>query len=179
MIAITDINNLVRDLRAVIMQQAELDGKYVLNAIQLKGPIMHANEGTQGQMLFKSFSQDDTVIIFELMEGDDEEMSDPDEDYKEFVYMPYRMHIMMYGNTSATKAKILKTRLLTEEVRLALMTKGINLIDCTKIESSPEIINDCIWQRKDFYINFSSYMLVSRVTSIQDYLISSDIKVEK
>lgn len=178
--SVETLENIEIYTRKLLISQAEVEGKYVLNALQLKGPTMHQNVGTNGEMIFKSFAPTDTVIIFELIEqGHSEDMSEERFENSDelFVFVQYKISIIIYGSNSGLVSQKLKARLLSSECRDDLFSHGINLQTISTIESASEFINSSLWLRRDMTLYISCYFKVNKLISEKSMQELGELKI--
>jgi len=135
-----------------LITQSELDNTKVLNSNSVRGVDLAkliANTNNQ----YTSIETTDVVLLFEFLKHDDtNNMSYTDEKDKVNTYSSYKVHIIIYGNTSDYVAHKLKSRLLTSKVIQDLYDKGIYLKEVSPIETDNEFINNTYWNRTDLDI---------------------------
>lgn len=178
--AIQSIESLEAILRSVLLTQSALDGNHVLNALGIRGPAMEKPGTTQGEVIFESMTNDESILVFELYEKDEySEDTIVNDVSKLFTYVELGLKLIVYGKSSRTLAQTIKARLLSQEVRDALFASGVNLQTISAIEPASEYINDVLWQRRDFEVSLSCYLNISKITNNDHFTNADTIEIIK
>ena len=170
--SLTDLKEINKILRTVIIAQSQLLSANVRNALSLHGEDLEKLiEGT----VYNSYEVTDCFALFELKYRDSsnnisftntDQTNDPVTIQNSFAFQ-----VMIYGNASPTTAALFTARMRTAKVRQDLMTQGVYIERVENPVSINEYINDSMWIRTDVVINISCEMLVQQVSN--DYQVSS------
>lgn len=173
--AISNIHELDRLLRNMIIAQSGLDGSRVLNSISIRGQDL---EKMIDDKVYSSYDLNDSVILFEVRarNEENESLSMTDEDDSLIVYAPYEIHFVIYGNMSGMLAQVLKARIETEKNRDDMRNEGIQIEKVSNIETLNEFKNETVWIRNDFSIEFACMYKVEQDSKYEDY---DDVQVTK
>ena len=158
---------IVKILRAMIMSQLEVKEDQVLNVLSFRGADLHKN---LEDFTYKTFNQKDLVIVFELLETtSSNNITYTKADDSLLIYASYKFDLSIYGSNSGLKSKILRARILTDEVLTDLEQKGIHIYNVSYPTSGTEFINDVIWERKDMYIELSVKYESSKILTSNEF----------
>ena len=167
--AFANVNELNKELRTVLMTQAELDGQYVRNALSTFGE-------TLDKLLFKqtydSISPCDQLMLFELRSRQNKaDVSMTEADDSVTFYKSYELYVIVYGENAADVMNKLIARLRTQAVRLQLIELGIFLEEVGNDNSLNEFKNNVMFHRHDCSVNISCRFSIEQVNS--DYLMEN------
>lgn len=151
---VENIKDIIKILRNTVIEQANLDGKFVLNALSVRGAML--NKSTE-QQIYQTFERTDLFILFALIEHEtsDNVTIDNDDKTGSIRYVSYQFNLSIYGEAAGMTVQLLQTRLLSNEVRVSLYNQGIKLQNIDEPTSSNEFINNTLWLRKDMSINIA------------------------
>ena len=158
---------IVKILRAMIITQLELKEEQVLNVLSFRGADLRKN---LEEFTSTTFNQKDLVIVFELLETDSTNNITYTQDNDSLlIYASYKFDLSLYGNSSGLKSKVLRARILTDEVLTDLEQKGIHIYNVSYPSSGTEFINNVIWERKDMYIELSVKYESSKILTSNEF----------
>lgn len=158
---INSTKDIIIALRNEIITQAEIPSNYVLNALSFYGTEMHRS---QNGIVFDSFSQEDTFIIFELNKRDTSDTVNYSSGDDIINYASYVMRLNIYGEDCDLLSRKLRSRLLSEEVRNNLYEKGVYIQNIPYPESINEYINEVMWEREDLEIEIAVRFNINKIT---------------
>lgn len=168
---------IVKTLRELIISQLELKPNQVLNSLSFRGADLHKEVEN---FTYKTFSQNNLVIIFELLENDStNNITYTDNENNIILYASYKFDLTIYGKDSGIYSKKLRARFLTDEVLEELEQKGIRLYDIDYPSSGTEFINDVIWERKDMSIYLSVRIDTTKILINEEFERADDLTVIK
>lgn len=161
--AFSDINELNKELRSVLITQAEIDGQHVRNALSTFGE-------TLDKLLFKqtydTICPCDELILFELKSRrNDADASMTEADDSVTYYKSFELYIIIYGDNAANVMTKLIARLRTQAVRLQLIDSGIFLEKVGNDNSLNEFKNDVMFHRHDCSIDISCRFSIQQVST--------------
>ena len=160
MLPYTTFNDVIINLRKVIIDYVGIDNNRVLNATTVRGADL-AKIINESQL--NSFNLNDSFIVFELKESTDKDYYIINEnDDENSLISRYHMDLKLYGNAChVISHKILST--FREEMILQdLYEKGIHFTGITYPESANEFINNTLWKRCDLTIHLETRMNVEK-----------------
>lgn len=147
---ITNENTLITNFFNTLVIQSQLSQDHVLN---VNSPTGIDLSKLLLDNIYVSYLRTNSVILFEfLRNSDNNNMSYTKENDDINKYTSYKVHIIIYGNTSSELANKLKPRLLSGKVIDDLYNKGIYIKEIGEIETINEFINNKYWNRNDFDI---------------------------
>ena len=166
MIAFSDINELNRIIRTQLIKQSGLDGSFVRNALSLYGTNLHKETSTN---IFQTLEQDDVLMLFELQIPQNQYDTSMTEDDDSISYFKsFVMKIIIYGANADNVAIKTAARLRSEFVLNKLSEEGIYIQTVTDPMSMNEYLNDVMWHRADFDINFSCMFEIEQVDNFDN-----------
>lgn len=170
---LTDINTAIKVLRQMLINQSQLEPNKVLNALSVYGP----ETLTTGENCQFSFTNEDTFILFELIEiesNNNVDMIESDDTVS--VYATYEFKLIIYGTDSANIAQKLKGRFRTAKVLDELYVQGIQLYKVDRPTAMNEYINDAMYERRDMSIYFSINLQVEQIDDYDAFAQLNEIK---
>lgn len=171
---LTDINIAIKVLRQMLINQSQLESNKVLNALSVYGP----ETLTTGEDCQFSFTNEDTFILFELIEiesSSNVDMTESDDSVS--VYAAYEFKLIIYGTDSANIAQKIRGRFRTTKVLDELYAQGIQLYKVDRPTAMNEYINDAMYERRDMSIYFGCNLRVEQVTDYDTFAQLNDIDV--
>lgn len=159
---VNSIEETVIVLRQTIARQAELDVVDVINADSIRG----AELARPINGVLTPYSAKDNVIVFELNEYPDVDLSMQKDDESMLDISSHQLRLVVYGDTSRTISRKLKARMLSQRTLNELSAKGISIMNISNIESSSEIVNTVRYLRRDLQITFIVSM---KIEAIDEY----------
>ena len=159
---VNSIEETVILLRQTIARQAELELVDVINADSIRG----AELARPVNGVLTPYSSKDTVIVFELNEYRDVDLSMQRDDESMLDISSHQLRLVVYGDNSRTVSRKLKARMLSQRTLNELSAKGISIMNISNIESSSEIVNTVRYLRRDFQIIFIVSM---KIEAIDEY----------
>lgn len=163
---ISNINDIVKILRTVLIQQSELNADRVLNSLSMYGTEL---DKLIEDEKYGAIDQNDALLLFELLaRATTYDMSETENDAIQY-YKAFTMHVIIYGNTSSDIAIKLINRLRTETVRAELQSNDIYLESVSDVTLLNEYKNDSMWLRADFDINIAAQFTITKVTISDNY----------
>lgn len=176
--SITDIIEIDKDIRNELIRHSELNPNRVLNAISVRGQDLSK---LVDERTYMSYNLSDCFIIFEVVmntrSSDNVIMTESDESITD--YSVFDVKVTVYGNKSNILCHLIKSRMLTEEARYSLYSKGIWLKEIGEIQSVNEFINNTIWPRTDFDITVGVRLSFNKIISDDTFEELNDIEVIK
>lgn len=164
--SIDDINVVIRRF---LIRQSEVNEHFVRDAKTLFGPSLDKSEDS---VIFESIEHEDVMILFELhARKSDSDITQTLEDGSIISYKSFVVHIIIYGDDSATVAEKLVARFRTQKVRSDLQSNAIHLEEISEITELQEFKASTIWERNDFDINISCNLIFSQIND--DYEVAS------
>lgn len=159
---VNSIEETVIVLRQTIARQAELDVVDVINADSIRG----AELARPINGVLTPYSAKDNVIVFELNEYPDVDLSMQRNDESMLDISSHQLRLVVYGDDSRTISRKLKARMLSQRTLNELSAKGISIMNISNIESSSEIVNTVRYLRRDLQITFIVSM---KIEAIDEY----------
>jgi len=159
---VNSIEETVILLRQTIARQAELDVVDVINADSIRGAEL--TRPING--VLTPYSAKDDVIVFELNEYPDVDLSMQRDDESMLDISSHQLRLVVYGDNSRTISRKLKSRMLSQRTLNELSAKGISIMNISNIESSSEIVNTVRYLRRDLQITFIVSM---KIEAIDEY----------
>lgn len=159
---VNSIEETVIVLRQTIARQAELDVVDVINADSIRG----AELARPINGVLTPYSAKDNVIVFELNEYPDVDLSIQRDDESMLDISSHQLRLVVYGDNSRTISRKLKARMLSQRTLNELSAKGISIMNISNIESSSEIVNTVRYLRRDLQITFIVSM---KIEAIDEY----------
>ena len=148
---ISSFSELEKNLREILIEYSELDGKFVLNALSLYGTYLSERNNN----ILSGLTVDDVMILFELVSAQSTNNVSQTINTDVVTSRSYELKIMIYGNSGEQVAVKLVSRLYTQESRDRLHSLGLHLYDSTEFISVNDYINETMFPRTDFSIKFS------------------------
>lgn len=161
---VNSIEETVVALRQAIATQAEISLDDVINADSIRGAEL--TRPVNG--VLTPYTSKDTVIVFELVEYSDVDISMQDFDESIYDISSHQLRLVIYGDNSRTVARKLKSRMLSQKTLNFLSQKGISISQISNIESSTEIINTVRYLRRDMKIVFVCTMKIDAIDEYED-----------
>lgn len=172
---LTDINIAIKVLRQMLINQSQLEHNKVLNALSVYGP----DTLTTGENCQFSFTNEDTFILFELIEVESTNNVDMTESNETVsVYVAYEFKLIIYGTDSANVAQKLRGRFRTAKVLDELYVQGVQLYKVDRPIAMNEYINDAMYERRDMSIYFGCNLLVKQVDTYDAFAKINQIDVD-
>lgn len=159
---VNSIEETVILLRQTLARQAELELVDVINADSIRG----AELARPVNGVLTPYSSKDTVIVFELNEYPDVDLSMQSDDESMLDISSHQLRLVVYGDNSRTVSRKLKSRMLSQRTLNELSAKGISIMNISNIESSSEIVNTVRYLRRDLQITFIVSM---KIEAIDEY----------
>lgn len=159
---VNSIEETVIILRQTIARQAELDVVDVINADSIRG----AELARPVNGVLTPYSAKDNVIVFELNEYSDVDLSMQRTDESMLDISSHQLRLVVYGDNSRTISRKLKSRMLSQRTLNELSANGISIMNISNIESSSEIVNTVRYLRRDLQIIF---VIAMKVDAIDKY----------
>lgn len=156
---VNSIEETVIALRKVISEQAEISLTDIINIDSVRGAEL--TKVVDG--VVTPYSARDTVIVFELVESNDLDLSMQLQNNSMLDISSHQLRLVIYGDNSRTVARRLKSRMWSQQVVNGLSLKGISLSHISGIDSSTEFVNTMRYQRRDMRITFIVSMQVEPV----------------
>ena len=171
---ISDTNELNKIIRAKIIEQTGLDGKWVRNALSPMGSMLDKNEDDE---IYTSIDPTDVLILFELGYRDNNsDFTEDDGEDNISYYKSYDFNITIYGDEASNTGYSLISKFRTDYVRQTLWDQGVYLESVSSPTSVNEFVNKRIWKRCDFTINIACRMVIKKTT---DYYKFNSVKIDK
>ena len=168
---ITSVREIEKILRAAIIENSAVDENFVRNVITEFSVDLDKDYTSS---IFKGLSEEDAVILFELVPDDNNsDMSEDIYNTNNIAYYKYfKLKVIIYGDDAISVSMRLISRLRSASVRDELIGQGINISSISETSEVNEIINGVVWQRSDFNINIGCKMIIEPVKEnyeIEDY----------
>ena len=161
MLPYTTFNDLIKNLRKVIIDYVGLDNDKVLNATSVRGPDLLK---IISEIELTSFNLKDSFMVFELKESNDKDYYIMDEnDNEHSIISRYHMDIKLYGNACHIVSHKMLSVFREQWLLQDLYAKGIHFTGITYPESANEFINNTLWKRCDMTIHLQARMKVEKV----------------
>lgn len=167
MISINNLTEVDRIIRECLIEQTDIKADLIRNSLSQYGTMMNVNSKYS---IFESVTPDDLIILFEpslRSSNSNVSFAEDDESISSYVAMNY--HLFIYGNSSASAAAELKSRLESESSRYSLYDQGVYLENVSECMSVNEYDNGVLWMRTDLDINISVQLNISPKTPSHDY----------
>lgn len=153
-------------LREMIINLSELDPKKVLNSNSVRGVSLEKLIDTN---IYTSYNLNDNIILFDVTPTTSENNLTQEYEDSLLIYHAYKLHLVIYGNSSDSLALFLKARIEEEENRIKMHEKGILIEEVNDITSLNEFINDTLWIRNDLDILFSCSLIVHKDDGLKKF----------
>lgn len=167
---ITDLHEIEKIIRNILIEQTNLPGTRILNGQSIRGQDLSK---LVGEKIYKSYNLKDNVIIFNLTLRDSENVNftdiNPENKQSIIKMVGTTIKLTIYGNSSINLAQIIKSRLETENIRYKLLQEGLYIESIRNTFTTNEIINDTYWQRVDLNIELDCEMEIEKITDFDDY----------
>lgn len=148
---ISSLSELEKNLREILIEYSELDGKFVLNALSLYGTYL----SERNKNILSGLTVDDVMLLFELVSTQSTNNVSQTINNNVVTERSYELKLMSYGNSAEQVMIKLLSRLYTQESRNRLHSLGIHLYDSSEFISINDYINETMFPRTDFSIKFS------------------------
>lgn len=146
-----DFNEIDVVIRAQLILQSTLDGKYVKNLASRYGANFDKNVDDS---IFESISPSEAVIFFLTEKRPSaNDVSMTNEDDKITQYSSYDIRVSIYGEEAISLSTNIIARFRTSKVRSLLYESGVHLASVEESGSIYEFKNDVAWLRSDFTIH--------------------------
>ena len=173
MIAFENINDIEKIIRAKLIQQSQIDGKFVRNSLSLHGEAL---DKVLNEQIYTSIDKNDVLILFELRSrNNDNDMSETNNDRIEY-YKSFEIYVIIYGDNSTNIANNIVARFRTELVRTDLQTKSIYLETISDPTKLNEYKNETMWLRNDISIDIRCKLSINAI--VEDYEFDTLNKIE-
>lgn len=163
---IININNIETIIRNILIEQSQLDPKFVRNSLSLYSTPLDINT----QNVLETIEQDDTMLLFELRARTDVlNISEQDLETGAITYYQgYQVHVIIYGDECRTLANKIIARLRSSRLNDLFRENLLEFYGASNPESIQEYINNVLWLRTDFDIDLSCIMEIDPVS--EDYV---------
>lgn len=174
MITFTSINELNKYLRNMLIEQSGLSSDRVLNSLSLNGTDLDKKISSADEE-YNSIEIDNTTLLFELLTRASNNNSSEDAlpigtAQSKIIYnRAFRMHIILYGDSSPDLANTLVARIRSENVRVQMYNQGVFIETVDDPESINEYKNEMMWLRTDFNIDIDVEFNISQITADNNY----------
>lgn len=164
MIPYITYTDLIINIRKELINQSELDGNFVINAVSVRGPalkkLISEDQST-------SLNLHDGFIIFELLEDKNSETNIilHNDDNSSDNITQYKLLLKIYGNTCHEISQKLTARFKMQDIIMELYSKGIWVKNISFPETINEFINDTVWPRCDIEMTI---IVRYNITSIKE-----------
>ena len=176
--AITSFKELTILIRKMLLKQSNVNDDNVLNLMSVRGQDLQ--KLIQDSGIYVSYDLNDSIILFNISKSNSTENVQLDLQNNIIpTYMSYRCHIYVYGNNSYFLAEIIRSRILTQKNLDDMVGNGIKITSCSDIETSRGFINETVWPRSDFDINFSCLYEIKPVDDYEVMDTLSDLYVKE
>lgn len=159
----TDFENVIRNLRKIIINYIGIDGNRVLNALSVRGAdLLKIINETE----LNSYNLSDSFIVFELLEDPDKEYFVMEEDEDNVCYISnLHMDLKLYGKPCHAVSRKLISTFKNETILMELYNSGIYYRGITGPSSVNEFINNTLWPRCDMTIKVQIKTVVAKPIS--------------
>lgn len=162
MIKAITYDDMIVNVRKLIISQMEIEGERVLNAASVRGPDLQKILNETDVM---SPNLNDVFMTFSVIEDDnDDNYIIPEEDDTMSETASYKFAIKIYGNSSHMCAHKLRTLFKTPEVTTLLHENGIYLRGIAYPVDVKEFINNTLWSRCDIELEIQVRHNFEKVT---------------
>lgn len=172
--SINDINYIEIALRKILIEQSEVDGEFVRNALSVFGTT---TDYAVGEDIFNSISHQHALIIFELQLSNTTDVTETVEGGYTRVEQSFNAHITIYGDECKSVSNRLVARLRSDAVRNKLHDDGLHLISASTPTCIFEYKNDTMWLRCDFGIELGCKMLIKEITRPDEAMIINGLEI--
>lgn len=163
----TDIQEINKIIRNVLILQSGLQPNQVMNGVSLHGTELLERIN---QYAYKTYTLDSSFIVFVLESRESEsDFSQTQEDGKLRMVASYQMHCYVYGYESQKLANMIIARIRSEYSRLNLQQSGIYLESVSSATTGNDFINNTLMIRTDFFINMSVEMEIEQVSDGEEF----------
>lgn len=173
----TTYKEMVKNVRAALIRQSELDGNRIMNAITTTGPDLSKIVSSTSST---SFALSDTFMVFECITNKDMHGSTKKDRYgQQFEnVMSFDFNIKIYGSGSPAMYQILLSRFRSEEVCEALRSLGVYIYGVTDCDMVNEFINKILWPRCDFTLKIQITTVVDNLETVSNAANIGNIAIE-
>ena len=160
MLPYTTFNDIIKNIRNVIIEYVGLDNNRVLNTASVRGAdllkIINKCE-------LNSFNLNDSFIVFEFKESTDKDYYIINEnDTENSIVSRYQMDIKLYGGACHIISQKMLSVFREEHILQDLYEKGIHFTGIEYPETVNEFINNTLWPRCDMTIRLQARMKVEK-----------------
>lgn len=161
MLPYTTFDDIIKNLRKVIIEHVGLDNNRVLNTTTVRGADL-AKIINESQL--NSFNLSDSFIIFELRESTDntDYYIIDENDLENSIITRYSMDLKLYGNACRVVSLKILSVFREQYILQDLYEKGIHFTGISKPESANEFINNTLWKRSDMTIHLEARIKVEK-----------------
>lgn len=165
----TNVNNIPKIIRELLIQQSGLGEKYVRNALSMYGSYM---DHSFNETIWTSITPDQSLIFFEISDRDnDSDMSEKQSDGYFHIFSSYQVHVIIYGDNAENLCNTLLARIRGEVCRDWLLSQDVYLEKISNATSVNDYKNGVLWERNDFDLDISAEIKIAPV--MNDYTFSS------
>lgn len=187
---ISNINELNKILRNMLIEQSQLTPSMVLSSLSLHGTDLdkHLQQicslttlcGEHNNSNYNSIERQDALMLFELESNTMlNDISITTEDDKLIYYRALVLKVILYGDGSNDIASNTIARLRSEAVREKLYGNGVYLESVSRPNVLNDFKNDTMWLRVDFDINLGCKLVIEQIDTPNTWLSLSELKINK
>ena len=173
----TTYKEMIKNVRAALIRQSELDGNRIMNAITTTGADLSKITSSTSST---SFTLSDTFMVFECVTNNELYGSTKKDRYgQQFEnVMSFDFNIKIYGSGSPAMYQTLLSRFRSEEVCEALRDLGVYIYGVTECVMVNEFINKLLWQRCDFTLKVQITTVVNNLETVSNAANLGNIAIE-
>lgn len=176
MITLQNTNSIETIIRAALIAQSGLNGKFIRNSLSLHGEAL---EKVLSEQIYTSIDGLDSLMLFELQSRqNDADMSETESDGSISYYKSFTIYVIIYGDSSTDIANVLTARFRTESVRTQLQYDGIYLEKISDPQKINEYKNETMWIRNDIEIDISCQIKIKQVSEEEHFKRLNNINVD-
>lgn len=176
MITLPNTNSIETIIRAALIAQSGLNGKFVRNSLSLHGEAL---EKVLSEQIYTSIDGSDSLMLFELQSRqNDADMSETEDDESISYYKSFKIYVIIYGDNSTNLANTLSARFRTERVRRQLQSEGLYLETISDSQKINEYKNETMWIRNDIEIDISCHLSIQPTTNDDTLDTLNDITID-
>ena len=160
----TTYEDIIKNFRVTVSEQSGVALDRIFNATSVRGPdiikIINETNAT-------SFNLADCFIVFELLEdySETDNVVTHESDGTISSISSFNFNLKIYGNACHSVSQTILMRLKTDEVALALRSKGIYISGIPFPAAINEFVNNTVWPRCDMTIKMKVRFNISPAES--------------